>query len=230
MPKDHNGHRNRLRNKFIKYGADGLEQHELIELFLFYVFSQRNTNDIAHDLIGTFGSISSVFDAPLEDLINIKWIGYNSAILLKLIPEISRIYLLDKHNNRNKIMDMDSIRKMAINNFIGRSEEKIMLILLDIKMKLLFSGIIGNGNVNFVDVYIQKIIKLASDYGASKAVLVHNHPSGIALPSRNDLKTTAALKDVLRIVNVKLLDHIIVADNDCVAISETELGKDIFKL
>lgn len=224
MPKDHNGHRNRLRSKFAKHGADGLEQHELIELFLYYAFAQRNTNDIAHDLIDTFGSISSVFDAPLDDLTNIKWIGYNSAILLKLIPEISRIYLMDKHNNRSKIMDMESIRKLAINNFIGRSDEHLLLILLDIKMKLLFSGLISQGNSNSVDAYTQKIIKLSSDYGASNAVLAHNHPSGIALPSGNDLKTTQAVKDVLKIVNVKLLDHIIVADDDCVSIGETELG------
>lgn len=227
MPNNHSGHRNRLRKKFIMHGADGLEQHELIELFLFYAFAQRNTNDIAHALIDKFGSISSVFDASLDDLMSIKWVGYNSAILLKLIPEISRIYMVDKHDNRAKIMDTESIRKIAIDNFIGRTEEHMMLILLDIKMKLLFSGIINNGNSNSVDAYAQKIIKLASDYGASKAVLVHNHPSGIALPSRNDLKTTHAIKEILRVVNVKLLDHIIVADNDYVAMSETELGYEV---
>lgn len=229
MPKDHKGHRERLRKKFAKNGADGLEQHELIELFLFYAFAQRNTNDIAHDLIDTFGSISSVFDASLEDLINVEWIGYNSAILLKLIPEVSRIYLLDKNDNRDKIMDTDSIRKMAINNFVGRTEEQLMLILLDIKMKLLFSGMISKGNSNFVDAYIQKIIKLASDYGASKAVLVHNHPSGIALPSSNDITTTIAIRQVLKIVNVSLLDHIIVADDDCVSMADTDLDGTIFR-
>ena len=224
MSGKHNGHRDRLRNKFIKNGLDGFEQHEIIELFLFYAFSQRNTNDIAHDLINTFGSISSVFDASLDDLINIEWVGYNSAILLKLIPEVTRIYLLDKHDNRSKIMDIESIKQTVINNFIGRTEEHVMLILFDVKMKMLFSGIIGKGNVNVADAYIQRILKLSSDYGASKAIIAHNHPSGLATPSSSDFYTTASIKSLLQMLNIRLLDHIIVADNDCISLAETDIG------
>lgn len=216
----HNGHRDRLRKKFLDNSFDGLETHEILELMLYYAIPRKDTNPIAHKLIDSFGSISAVFDAPIDKLKE-QGISENCAIYLKLIPQICRMYMEDKHNNSDKIIDIDNIGENLKYKFVGRDYEAVVLLLLDSKHKEVFCGVVNKGSVSACEVYVRKIIELAVQYNAKFAVLAHNHPSGVALPSNADILTTKKVYQALRLIDVVLIDHIIVADDDYVSLKES---------
>lgn len=216
----HNGHRDRLRKKFLDNSFDSLEIHEVLELMLYYAIPRKDTNPIAHRLIDSFGSISAVFDAPIDKLKE-QGISENCAIYLKLMPQICRIYMEDKHNNADKIIDIDNIGEKLKHKFVGRDYEAVVLLLLDSKHKEVFCGVISKGSVSACEVYVRKIIELAVQYNAKFAVLSHNHPSGVALPSNADIATTKKVYQALRLIDVVLIDHIIVADDDYVSLKES---------
>jgi DNA repair protein RadC len=216
----HNGHRDRLRKKFLDNSFDSLEIHEVLELMLYYAIPRKDTNPIAHRLIDSFGSISAVFDAPIDKLRE-QGISENCAIYLKLMPQICRIYMEDKHNNADKIIDIDNIGEKLKHKFVGRDYEAVVLLLLDSKYKEVFCGVVSKGSVSACEVYVRKIIELSVQYNAKFAVLSHNHPSGVALPSNADIATTKKVYQALRLIDVVLLDHIIVADDDYVSLKES---------
>lgn len=216
----HNGHRNRLRKKFLNDGFDGMEVHEALELVLCYAIPRKDTNPIAHKLIDTFGSISAVLDAPIDKLKE-AGISENCAIYLKLIPQICRMYMEDKHNNKEKIVGIDNMGDRIKHKFVGRDYEAVVLLLLDSKYKEVYFGVVSKGSVSACEVYIRKIIELAVLYNAKFAVLSHNHPSGLALPSNDDILTTKKVYRALKLIDVVLIDHIIVADDDYVSLKES---------
>lgn len=216
----HSGHRDRLRKKFLDNSFDGLEMHEILELMLYYGIPRKDTNPIAHKLIDSFGSISAVFDAPVDKLKE-QGISENCAIYLKLIPQICRLYMDDKHNNTDKIIDVENAGEKLKHKFVGRDYEAVVLLLLDSKHKEVFCGVVSKGSVSACEVYVRKIIELAVMYNAKFAVLAHNHPSGLALPSNDDIYTTGKVFQALKLIQVALIDHVIVADDDYVSLRES---------
>lgn len=224
---EHSGHRDRLRKKFISNGFDGFENHEVLELMLYYAIPRKDTNPIAHKLLDLFGSVSAVLDAPLDTLID-AGLSYNAAVYLRTFPEISRIYLDDKHNNDKKVVTEENLGDIILPKFIGRDYEAVLLLLLDAKYKEVFCGIISKGSVNACEVYVRKIIETSVLYNAKFAVLAHNHPSGVALPSGQDLETTKKVSEALKLIMVTLIDHVIVADNDYVSLAQSGLKKELF--
>lgn len=224
----HDGHRNRLKQKYKKNGFDSFEKHELLEFLLFYSISRKDTNELGHLLIDKFGSFSAVLDAPVDAIKEIDGIGEHSATLIKLIPQLCRCYMQDKDEHQNKVINIHNVPNIFINKFIGRQNEAVMLMLLDSKCKIQFCGVINEGSVNSVDIYVRKVVELAISYNASMAILAHNHPSGIAFPSKNDINTTINIKKALEIVEVRLVDHIIVADNDAVSMAQSKLKDYVF--
>lgn len=217
----HDGHRDRLRKKFLINGIDSFEDHETLELMLFYAIPRKNTNEIAHNLLENFGSISAIFDAPINRLKEIKGMGENSAIFIKLISALSRLYFERKYNFKGTIPSLEQICENLVNKFIGRNEEAIAIALLDAKGKVLFEGVINKGSVNSVDLYIRKMIELVTMYNASSIIMAHNHPSGIAVPSANDIHSTEKICNLFAGMQVAVLDHIIVADNDYISLRQT---------
>lgn len=217
----HDGHRNRVREKFISDGFDGFCDHQILELLLFYAIPRKDTNEMAHKLINSCGSLSSVFDAPYE-ILEECGLSKNAAVLLKMIPKLCQKYTDDKYKNSNKIITEENIGERIITNFIGISEENVVLLLVDAKGMELFCGIISKGSVSASEIYTRKIVQLAMKFQASGAVIAHNHPSGIALPSNNDIKATINLKKALATVGVRLLDHIIVADMDYMSLAQND--------
>ena len=216
----HSGHRDRLRKKFLSNGFDGLEKHEVLELVLYYGIPRKDTNPIAHKLLDCFGSISAVMDAPIDKLKE-AGISENCAIYLKMIPQICRMYMEDKHNNKDKIIDSNNIGDKLKYKFVGRDYEAVVLMLMDSKYKEVFCGVVSKGSVSACEIYVRKIKELAVLYNAKFAVLSHNHPSGLALPSNDDIVTTKKIYNALRLIDVALIDHIIVADDDYVSLNES---------
>lgn len=226
---EHSGHRQRMRKKFIENGLDIFEMHEVLELLLFYAVPMKNTSILAHRLLNEFGSLSAVFDSPIDVLMDFG-LTETQAVFLKLMPGISRLYLEDKHNNTKKIINPDSVGEYIIGKFIGREEENVLALLLDAKGKEVYCGIISKGSINSTNVPIRKIVDLAMRYNAKSVILAHNHPSGVALPSKEDIDTTINVKNALELIGVMLVDHYIVADNDCVSLALSGIGESIFEV
>lgn len=217
----HAGHRERLRKKFLLGDIDSFEDHEILELALFYAIPRKNTNEISHNLLNKFGSIPAIFDAPVNALKEVEGMGESSALFIKLICSLTRIYHERKYNSDKRCLSMEEINDILVRKFIGRSEEAVAIVLMDAKGKILFDGVINKGSVNGVDLYVRKMIELVTLYRASSLVMAHNHPSGIAVPSPDDLKSTEKIYDLFRTMSVSLLDHIIVADEDYISLRQT---------
>lgn len=216
----HEGHRMRLKDKFLLGGIDGFEDHEVLELLLFYAIPRKNTNEIAHKLLEKFGSLDAVFDSPINLLRTVDGVGDSAAIFIKIISNITRLYIERKYVSGKKALKFDEMNNKLMMKFIGRQEETVVVMLLDAKGKILYDGIVNKGTVNAVDLYMRRIIELVVLYNASAIILAHNHPSGVAVPSRDDIETTKAINNILKSMKVNLLDHIIVADGDYVSMRD----------
>lgn len=215
----HQGHRDRLKNRFDQDGLQSFEDHNALELLLFYAIPRIDTNEIAHRLITQFGSVSGVFEATKDELMKVKGVGSAAASLIKMIPEYSRLYLDDKSNVGMVMDSMERWGKYLKPKFIGKTKEVTYLICLDSKMKILYSGQIGQGTVNTVNVNVRTIVEIAMRVGAVYLVLSHNHPKGFALPSHQDLITTAKIRDILKPLGIILIDHIVVSSDDYTSIA-----------
>ena len=225
---DHSGHRARMKKKLLEQGIDVFAPHEVLEILLYYAIPQRNTNEIAKNLIDRFGSLSAVLDASI-DMLKRAGLTEHQAMFLKMIPDVTRLYLLDKYHNPTKVIDESNLPRYLIDRFVGLEEEEhVFLLLMDQKGKELYSGIIAKGDFDSVSISVREIVTLALNYGATEAVLAHSHPSGNALPSRNDVQLTLSIMQALAMVKVRLIDHYIVADRDCVSMAESGL-LDLYK-
>lgn len=208
----HEGHRSRMKKRFLEQGMDAFEPHEILEMLLYYGIPQGDTNPIAHRLLDTFGSFAKVLDAPIESLETVKGIGRSSAILLKMVPQLARIYLDDLQTSR-PLLDTKDIADYIMPKFVGRKNEAVVLLLLNSRAEVLFCDVMNEGSVREVAIYVRNIVHMAMRHNASSAVLAHNHPSGNTMPSAGDLAVTANIYDALQPVGVQLLDHLIVADD-----------------
>lgn len=223
----HAGHRDRVRDKFIQNGIDSFNPHEILELLLFYAVPRRDTNELAHRLINKCGSLSAVFDAPIE-ILQECGLSKSGATLLKLVPDLSRIYMLDKYESDDKVITEENVGTRIVQAFVGRNEETVLALLLDAKGREQYFGIVNTGSIRACEIYVRKIIELTMRYNSASVILAHNHPSGVAIPSTADIETTRSVQQLLSLVGVRLLDHIIVADLDYVSMASTELFSDIF--
>lgn len=222
MSNEHSGHRQRVKKKYLDNGLDNFEMHECLELLLFYAIPRKDTNLLAHQLLKKFGALSAILDAPVDALIE-SGLSENAAIMLKLIPDFTRLYINDKHNNKEKVFNFENIGPFMVDKFLGRENEAVVLLLLDNKGKEIYCGVIEKGSLTETAVPMKKIIDYSMRYNAFSAIIAHNHPSGMAVPSRSDIIATDKLYEALDLVGIRLLDHIIVADNDYISLAESNL-------
>lgn len=207
----HKDHRKHTKDRFLSEGLDSFEPHNVLELLLFYSIPQKDTNETAHMLINRFGSLSAVFDAPYDDLLTVPGISEHSATLIKLIPAISRRYAMEKNSKVTKLSSIEDIGKYLVARYLGVTEETVLLLLLDNKFGLIDCVKVHEGSVNSSAITMRKLIETALFKRASMVVLAHNHPSGVALPSSDDLFTTQQVKRAFALVEIGMLAHIIVA-------------------
>lgn len=217
----HDGHRKRLKNRFLEQGLDGFTDIQVLELLLFYAIPRQDTNPIAHELLEKFGSLHQVLDAPVERLTQVKYITENAAVLLKLAPAILRYYQVDKIQEEMPLVTIQACGDYLKQFFIGKKNETVYLLCLDAKCKVLACRQVGEGGVNSANVPIRRVVEIALAEGASTVVLAHNHPSGIAIPSGEDVATTRRVAAALNAVDVILADHIVVADDDYVSMVQS---------
>lgn len=209
----HAGHRARLRNRFINNGLDSFEDHNALELFLFYAIPNRDVNDLAHDLINEFGSLSAVFDASLEDLCKVKGISEYSASLIKLLPAMARRYEQNKIYEEKPILDEpEKIAEYMQCYYFGINKEIIYMLCLDSGCKLQKCIKLCEGDIDNASVSYRNIAEQAFKTNACNVIIVHNHISGITAPSPQDLTFTAKLVDSMNGIGVRISDHIIMGN------------------
>ena len=219
----HDGHRARKKEQFRTHGLDAFADHEALELLLFYAIPRVDTNPVAHRLIERFGSLDGVLSAPPEELEKVEGVGESAATLLSLILPLVRRSRMTAAKTPVIIGTTQDAGNYFVDLFFGMREERLYEACLDAKGKLLRCAKVADGSVDAVSVNIRVIVENALKCGASAVVLSHNHPSGVALPSADDNATTLAVYDALRTVDIRLLDHIIVADDDFVSIRDNGL-------
>ena len=216
----HQGHRARLKGRFLAHGLDNFDDHNVLELLLFYSKPRGDTNPTAHTLIRHFGSLSEVFDAPIEELEKVAGIGEASALLIKLIPQISRRYLISRTVPDKVINSSKKAGEYILPYFYGERDECVFIVCLDAKCKVLATRRLARGSVNSAVVNVRKLVELSLSFNASNVILAHNHTSGIALPSPEDKETTRRIMTALAAVDISLMDHIVVADEDYVSFAD----------
>lgn len=216
----HEGHRKRLKQRFVQEGLSSFEQHQVLELLLFYSIPRKDTNEIAHKLIDEFGSISNVFDAPTSDLATIEGISENSATLLSLISQLSQYYLNKKHGDKVVLDSSIKACDYAKNLFLTKKYEVFFIICLDNQNRVNIAKPLFEGTTNETAVYPRIVIENALRYTASNVIIAHNHPGGSLNPSTADMQTTQTIQNALNCIQVKLVDHIIVADEKTVSFAE----------
>jgi len=217
----HDGHREKMRQRFLKSGLDGFAEHEALELLLYYAIPRKDTNPIAHVLIERYGSLSAVLAAPVEDLKRVEGIGESAAVLLKIVPQLVQKAYLMEAEKETILKDVSRIGAYLLNRFWGEKNEVIYQLCLDRKGKLLACKRLNEGGVAGAEMDIRRVVENAILTHASEVVLAHNHPSGVALPSPDDLAATLRAKQALETMDVTLLDHIIVADGDFVSLAQS---------
>lgn len=217
----HDQHRLRTRQRFLKSGLDSFADHEVLELLLYYAIPRRDTNPIGHDLIDRFGSLSGVFNAPLETLKEVDGVGESAAILLRLVALASQRADLAVAERDMILDDTRSVGAYLLRLFSQERNEAVYELCMDRKGKLLACKRLGEGSASGVNLDVRKLVENALLSSATYVVLAHNHPSGVALPSQDDHTATERARAALAAIQVELRDHIIVADGDFVSYLES---------
>ena len=218
----HDGHREKMRERFLRGGLDSFADHEALELLLYYAIPRQDTNPIAHALMDRYGSLSAVMAAPIEDLQKVKGVGESAAILLKLVPRLChKARLADAQRQELIFNDVRRTGAYLLERFAGEKNEVLYQLCLDRKGKLLVCKRLGEGGISSAPLDVRKLVENAILNSASAVILAHNHPSGIAQPSQEDFVATEQAKNALDTIGVRLVDHIVVADRDFVSFAES---------
>ena len=217
----HEGHRQRLKERFIKTGLADFEDHNILELLLFFSVPRSDTNELGHKLLKKFGSLANVFDAPIDELCKVEGIGMHSATLIKMVPELCNIYHTDKTENVTIVNSTNMAGRYFVPRFMGKANEEVHIMLLDDKKKVIKCEMISKGTVNASAVSIRKIASEALNCNATGVIIAHNHPGGIALPSASDIAVTKRIYNALKLMDIQLCDHIVVADGDFVSMLDS---------
>ncbi len=224
----HKNHRSRLRETFRKTGIENMPEHNVLELLLFYSIPRIDTNELAHRLIDRFGSLRRVFDAGYEQLLEVEGMGESSALLISSIPGLTRRYIESGEKSKIIICDSRDAEEYLIKKFYGCSDEIFYMLCLDLSGKLLNCVRIGTGDSTGIGVDRRRVIENAIINKADVVIFAHNHPNGIAAPSKEDIILTEEFTNLFSAIGIRLADHFIVAGNEALSLASVEKFKSLF--
>lgn len=208
----HQGHRERLKKRFLAESLSSFEDHNALELLLFYVLPRRDTNPIAHDLVGRFGSLERVLEASKEELAQVDYLSESGIALLKLVHQVGLRYADSLTSSlKGKVFEYKETGEYLVRRFAFRREEEVYAIFYDKGMVYLGECVLHKGCVNSASFGLRKVADALSQYGASYLSLAHNHPGGVPIASSDDLNVSHQLKEFLAQIRVTLLEHYVVA-------------------
>ncbi len=218
----HEKHRQRMKQSFRDAGLQGFQPHNIIEMMLFYSLPRCNTNETAHRLLNEFGSISGVLDASFDALTNVYGVGAESATFIKFLPELFRAYEESKFAEKPILETSDAAKKFLSSYFKTATSEKLVILYLDARCRLIKDAEISQGNENMVYTDLSSIVKSAIILNAKGVIIAHNHISGFATPSAEDKELTEKLAKMLMPLGIYLCDHILFAGKDVCCFSKTK--------
>ena len=214
LQHSHAGHRKRLRSKYRKHGLSSFHEHEVLEFLLSFVIARRDTNELSHQLIEKFGSVSNVIDAPYDALIECKGVSEVVATFLKFLPDFMDQYMRSRHKDKIVIQKSAEAKCIIEPLLMNMGREHIIIIMIDGSDNYMGYEIIDSGERDYISVGFDEIIRAINKYGAKNIVIAHNHPSGSIDPSCADISYTKRLYMRLRAMGIELLDHLIYARNN----------------
>ena len=207
----HANHRQRMRKRYKEHGLENFHDHEILEILLYYCYPRCDTNEIAHNMLKEFKTLQNLFDANVETIMARLGCSENVAVLLSLMPGIAERYLRSKWGDKVTIDSADVAGEYAISLFVDEQVETFYALCLDTQMRLNHVIQIAKGTVDEVPVFTRELVRKVLEHHATNIILVHNHPSGTTTPSHNDNALTTRVKDALKLIDVPVIDHIIVA-------------------
>lgn len=223
----HEGHRELMREKYIKNGIDSFAPHEILEIILYYSRPRGDTNEIAHALINEFGSLSNVFDADINDLCNVKGVGTNSAVLIKLIADLFGYYHKLRWSPKPRLTNVTEVGAYSVDMVGERTIESFFVLSLDPLRTVIAWSEVEKGTVSEANVSIRKVVECALRNRAHSVVLVHNHPSGSLHPSEEDISITYKICRAFDSIGIEVVDHIIVGGRSFTSMCERGLMPNI---
>jgi len=221
----HDGHRQRMKDRFRNEGLDNFNEINVLELLLFYCIPRVDTNPLAHRLLDHFGSLPLVLEATPEELEKVPCVGANVATYLSLITEVGRYYQVKRTEDEAILRSVEDCGRYLMPRFFGRENETVFMLCLDAKCKVLCCKLVGEGSVNSANIPTRRIVEMALAANATTVVLAHNHPSGLAVPSSDDIQTTRKIAKALETVDIVLADHLVMSKEDFVSIAQSQYFK-----
>lgn len=218
--KRHKGHRQRMRERVQSYGLDSLAEHEALEYVLYLTNAQKDTNGIAHDLIDRFGDFAAVLEASEEELCTVEGVGPSTARMLHLLPQISRYYGRSRTSTTRCIKTTEQMGSYLMAKFAWSDYERAMLVSLDSRKRVRAAVWLREGTSDRVSLDIKNVVAAAIKGGTDAVVLCHNHPNGMAMPSREDLQATENIVRALGLVKIQLRDHLILTETEYFSMRE----------
>jgi len=222
-PELHTKHRERMKERVSRNGLESLAEHEALEYLLFFSIPRKDTNELAHQLIQHFGGFCAVLEASEEDLCEVPGIGPASAKLIHSILEFNRYYSIKKKTKKGRVY-LTTIPDMfgyALGLLLGKTNEIFYIIALDDQSCVIKDIQVAEGTGNRVSFNKRLMMRELIKCNATCAIMMHNHPMGVAVPSTEDIRTTREVLELLDRIGVSLLDHIIVAGEDCCSLVGT---------
>ena len=227
-PNPHAEHRQRMRNLVRTQGFDGMADHNVLEFLLFYAIPRKDTNELAHRLIAQLGSLSQVLEAPVERLTEVEGVGESTALLLHTVFALHG--RLSRSDSKEKILleTPEDIIRFLRERFRGARKETAFLLCMDATGRLRNCCKLGEGSTEAVIIDKRAVMEAALRCDASVTVLAHNHPNGVAAPSREDLTLTEDCARMLHAVGIRLADHIIEGGGEYLSLASVKKFQPIF--
>ncbi len=219
----HGGHRQRQRERFRATGLDGFAPHEVLELVLSYAIPRQDTNPLAHRLIEHFGSLHNVMDASVEALMRVEGIGEYAAVLLALFAQMERKIAESRLKPKQVLDNRQDVEKCCLQLLKGCKVEHLYAIYLNGQFEVLAKVLIARGSISDVPSYPRIVVDHALRHNAHAVIICHNHPGGTLTPSAADMGSTMRLQAVLEDLEIRLIDHVLVAAGQAVSIMDTGL-------
>lgn len=207
---DYLGHRARVEDKFLTYGAEVFADYEFLELMLMCALPRIDVKPLAKQLLATFGSLNGVLTADPKELEKIKGVKNHTILFLKVVLAASQKLAKEKVKEGPILKDWISLMNYCQMVYAGETVEKMRILFLDKGLRLIHDEVHQKGTVDHIPVFPREILKRALDLNASSVVMMHNHPSGDANPSKADIEATKEVRRLLETIGIEFVDHLII--------------------
>jgi DNA repair protein RadC len=212
--KKGDGHRQRLRDRFLDHGLDGFTDAEVLELLLSLGTPRKDCKESARLLLKQFGTLAQALDASQAELELVEGIGPKNGFALHFVQSVARRYLKQRLVSKEYLRSSREVGEYLVHRMRGLKREVLMAVFLDASLGIIDTQLVAEGTLASNTVHPRELIKMALSHHAASLVIAHNHPSGSLTPSAEDTRLTRHLFIALGFAGIQLLDHLIVGESE----------------